>query len=81
MYPGDTRNPDGKLRLMYEGNPMAFLVEQAGGRASNGKQRILDIQPKLLHQRTPLFIGSEEDVTIAEEFIQEKRDLQRSAAS
>ncbi|MBI3579995.1 MAG: class 1 fructose-bisphosphatase [Ignavibacteriales bacterium] len=81
MYPGDTRNPDGKLRVMYEGNPMAFLVEQAGGRASNGTQRILDIQPKLLHQRTPIFIGSEEDVKIAEEFIQGKRDLQRSAAS
>ncbi|MBI3787924.1 MAG: class 1 fructose-bisphosphatase [Ignavibacteriales bacterium] len=81
MYPGDSRNPDGKLRVMYEGNPMAFLVEQAGGRASNGTQRILDIQPKLLHQRTPIFIGSEEDVKIAEEFIQGKRDLQRSAAS
>lgn len=81
MYPGDTRNSDGKLRLMYEGNPMAFLVEQAGGRASNGRQRILDIQPKLLHQRTPVFIGSEEDVTIAEEFIQKKRGLQQSAAS
>lgn len=81
MYPGDTRNSDGKLRVMYEGNPMAFLVEQAGGRASNGNQRILDIQPKLLHQRTPLFIGSEEDVKIAEEFIQGKRDLQRNAAS
>lgn len=81
MYPGDTRNPDGKLRLMYEGNPMAFLVEQAGGRASNGSQRIVDIQPKLLHQRTPLFIGSEEDVKIAEEFMLGKRDLQRNAAS
>ncbi len=81
MYPGDSRNPDGKLRLMYEGNPMAFIVEQAGGKASNGERRILDIQPTKLHQRTPLFIGSEEDVTICEEFLQGKRDLQQRAAS
>jgi fructose-1,6-bisphosphatase I len=58
LYPADAKNPEGKLRLMYEGNPMAFLLEQAGGRASNGCQRILDIQPKTLHQRTPLFLGS-----------------------
>lgn len=81
MYPGDSRNPSGKLRIMYEGNPMSFLMEQAGGRASNGHQRILDIQPTKLHQRTPLFIGSDEDVSIAEEFIQGKRDLPKSAAS
>ncbi|HEY5615817.1 MAG TPA: class 1 fructose-bisphosphatase [Bacteroidota bacterium] len=73
MYPGDKKNPDGKLRLMYECNPMAYLIEHAGGRASNGKQRILDIQPTALHQHTPLFIGSEEDVAIAEEFVQGKR--------
>jgi len=71
MYPGDSRNPNGKLRLMYECNPMAFIVEQAGGRASNGKQRILDIQPETLHQRTPVFIGSEEDVLLVEKFIRE----------
>jgi fructose-1,6-bisphosphatase I len=75
MYPGDRKHPGGKLRLMYEANPMAFIVEQAGGRASNGTKRILDIQPEKLHQRTPLFIGSEEDVTIAEEFLQGKRDV------
>lgn len=74
LYPADSKNPEGKLRLMYEGNPMAFLLEQAGGRASNGSQRILDIQPKTLHQRTPLFLGSEEDVSTAEEFVQDKRD-------
>ena len=74
LYPADAKNPEGKLRLMYEGNPMAFLLEQAGGRASNGCQRILDIQPKTLHQRTPLFLGSEEDVITAEEFVQDKRD-------
>jgi len=72
MYPGDTKHPDGKLRLMYEGNPMGIIVEQAGGRASNGKDRILDIVPTSLHQRTPLFVGSTEDVCIAEEFIQGK---------
>ena len=54
---------------MYECNPMAFIVEQAGGRASNGKQRILEIQPKSLHQRTPIFIGSEEDVLLVEKFL------------
>lgn len=73
MYPADEKNPNGKLRLMYEGNPMAFLLEQAGGRATNGKQRILDIQPKSLHERTPVFLGSEEDVMILEEFLQGKR--------
>jgi fructose-1,6-bisphosphatase I len=74
MYPADSKNPNGKLRLMYEGNPMAFLMEQAGGRATNGFKRILDIQPQELHERTPLFIGSEEDVVIAEQFLQGKRD-------
>jgi fructose-1,6-bisphosphatase I len=71
MYPADSRSPNGKLRLMYECNPMAFIVEQAGGRASNGKQRILDIKPETLHQRTPIFIGSEEDVLLVEKFMSE----------
>ncbi|MEO8230920.1 MAG: class 1 fructose-bisphosphatase [Ignavibacteriota bacterium] len=71
MYPGDSRNPNGKLRLMYECNPMAFIVEQAGGRASNGKQRMLEVKPTSLHQRTPVFIGSEEDVLRAEKFMRE----------
>ncbi len=69
MYPADHRHPNGKLRLMYECNPMSFIVEAAGGRASNGKQRIIEIQPKSLHENTPLFIGSEEDVKMAEAFI------------
>ncbi|HXG38874.1 MAG TPA: class 1 fructose-bisphosphatase [Bacteroidota bacterium] len=73
MYPGDKKNPDGKLRLMYEANPMSFIIEQAGGRASNGKSRILDIQPTSLHQHTPLFVGSMDDVCIAEEFLNGKR--------
>lgn len=72
-YPGDKKNPEGKLRLCYECNPMAFLCEQAGGRAINGKQRILDIQPTTLHQHTPVFLGSEEDVKLCEEFLQGKR--------
>jgi fructose-1,6-bisphosphatase I len=58
MYPGTTDKPKGKLRLLYECNPFAFIVEKAGGRATNGKERILDLQPTELHQRTPLFIGS-----------------------
>ena len=64
MYPADAREPDkpGKLRLMYEANPMAFLVEQAGGAATDGKQRILDIVPEKLHQRVPVFLGSKEEV-------------------
>ena len=69
MYPADSRNPNGKLRLMYECNPMAFIIEQAGGRASNGKKRLLDIQPETLHQRVPIFIGSEDDVKMVEHFI------------
>lgn len=68
LYPADPKNKNGKLRLMYEANPMAMIAEQAGGRASNGMQRILDIVPTALHQRVPLLIGSAEDVTKAEEF-------------
>ena len=58
MYPGTTDKPNGKLRLLYECNPFAFIVEKAGGKATNGEKRILDIQPTELHQRTPFFIGS-----------------------
>ncbi len=58
MYPGTTDKPKGKLRLLYECNPFAFIVEKAGGKATNGVIRILDVQPTELHQRTPLFIGS-----------------------
>jgi fructose-1,6-bisphosphatase I len=64
MYPRDGRDPSmpGKLRLMYEANPMSFIIEQAGGAATNGTQRILDIQPTSLHQRVPVFLGSKEEV-------------------
>ncbi len=71
LYPGDTRKPEGKLRLMYEASPLAFLVEQAGGKAINGSQRILDVQPKALHQRTPLFIGSAAEVDDIAAFYEE----------
>jgi fructose-1,6-bisphosphatase I len=66
MYPADMRDPSqpGKLRLMYEANPMAMLVEQAGGAATDGKQRIMDIAPHKLHQRVPVFLGSKEEVEI-----------------
>lgn len=72
MYPADSRNPNGKLRLLYECNPMAFIVEAAGGMASNGHKRILEIQPESLHQRTPIFIGNKEDVLMVEKFIAEE---------
>jgi len=68
-YPGDTKNPNGKLRLMYENNPLAYLVEAAGGASTNGEIRTLDIQPTSLHERAPLFIGSAEDMRVAQEFL------------
>ena len=70
IYPATSKNPNGKLRLMYEANPMAFLLEQAGGLATDGHRRILDIQPEKLHQRTPLYIGSAQMVRRAEAFLQ-----------
>jgi len=70
MYPATEGSPEGKLRLMYEANPMGFIAEQAGGAASDGHTRILEKSPEKLHQRTPLFIGSEEMVRRAEAFLQ-----------
>jgi fructose-1,6-bisphosphatase I len=70
LYPGEVNKPEGKLRLLYEANPMAMVVEQAGGRASTGTVRILDIEPKKLHQRVPLIIGSTDDVRDAERYLQ-----------
>ncbi len=69
MYPGTTGSPNGKLRLMYEANPLAFIVEQAGGKASTGSGRILEVKPKDLHQRVPLFIGSKNMVERVEALI------------
>lgn len=64
MYPRDKREPEkpGKLRLMYEANPMSFIIEQAGGVSTNGYQRIMDIQPSSLHERVAVFLGSKEEV-------------------
>jgi fructose-1,6-bisphosphatase I len=62
LYPADSKSPQGKLRLLYEANPLAFIAEQAGGLATDGEQNILDIEPTDLHQRTPLLIGSRDDV-------------------
>jgi len=64
MYPRDMRDPakPGRLRLLYEANPMAMIVEQAGGAASTGRQRILDVQPTELHQRVPVILGSRDEV-------------------
>jgi fructose-1,6-bisphosphatase I len=64
MYPWDKREPlkPGKLRLMYEANPMSWLIEQAGGAATNGKQRILDMQPSQLHERVSVVLGSKNEV-------------------
>ena len=72
LYPTTSSHPQGKLRLMYECNPLAFIIEQAGGKATDGWQRILDIQPQELHERTPIFIGSIAMVEKVEEFIQLK---------
>lgn len=66
LYPAEVDKPDGKLRLLYEANPLAWVVEQAGGKASTGTMRILDVEPKHMHQRVPLIIGSAEDVMEAE---------------
>ena len=68
-YPANEKSPNGKLRLLYEANPLAFIVEQAGGAACNGSRRILDIEPTDLHQRTPLYIGSKGDVDMASSMI------------
>lgn len=69
IYPSTKKAPNGKLRLLYECNPLAFIIEQAGGKASNGFQRILEIQPESLHQRTPLIIGSFDMVAKVEELL------------
>jgi len=70
MYPADKNSKDGKLRLLYEANPMAMILEQAGGKATNGTQRLLEIVPTEVHQRTPVFLGSKENVEDLEKFFQ-----------
>ena len=69
LYPAEVDKPEGKLRLMYEAAPLAYIVEQAGGRASTGQQNILDVEPEHLHQRIPLVIGSARDVELAKNYI------------
>jgi len=69
LYPGTVKKPEGKLRLLYESAPMAYLVEQAGGRATTGMQEIMDVIPEKIHARSPLIIGSREDVALVESFI------------
>ncbi len=74
LYPSTQSHPQGKLRLLYECNPMAFLIEQAGGIASDGVNRIMDIKPTELHQRVPFFVGSKNMVRKVEEFLELHRD-------
>ncbi len=76
LYPGTEQKPEGKLRLLYESAPLAFLIEQAGGKASTGMQEIMDVVPEKLHQRTPLIIGSKDDVALVESFIQKQSQQQ-----
>ena len=79
LYPGTLKNPEGKLRLLYESAPLAFLAEQAGGKATTGSMPVLDVVPTEIHARTPLIIGSKEDVQLVESFIQERQLEQRPA--
>jgi len=83
MYPADAResNKSGRIRLMYEANPMAFIVEQAGGAATDGRMRILDIQPEKLHQRVPVFIGSRNEVGLVTRYHEDEAVQWPSAAS
>ncbi|MDR4987258.1 MAG: class 1 fructose-bisphosphatase [Bacteroidales bacterium] len=74
LYPGTSKNPNGKLRLLYECNPIAYIAEQAGGKASNGTKRIMAIEPEALHQRSPFFTGPKWMVDKIEEFMLEHPD-------
>lgn len=69
LYPGDRKSPEGKLRLLYECSPMSFIAEQAGGAASDGRRRVMEIQPEKLHQRIPFIVGSRLDVADAVRFL------------
>ena len=68
-YPSHAKSPSGKLRLLYECNPLGFICEQAGGAAIDGTTRLLDVKPTSLHQRSPLYIGSKGDVEVAREML------------
>lgn len=77
LYPGDSKHPNGKLRLVYEANALSMIIEQAGGRATDGTSRILEIKPDDIHQRTPLILGSRDDVFECEEFLKGEHPLQK----
>jgi fructose-1,6-bisphosphatase I len=72
MYPQDAKYKEGRLRLMYEANPMAMIIEQAGGAATNGRERILDLQPSKLHQRAGVVLGSRNEVERVTAYHREK---------
>ena len=74
LYPSTQAYPNGKLRLLYECNPMAMLIEEAGGKATSGEERILDITPTELHQRVPFFVGSINMVDKVQNFLDEWQD-------
>ncbi|MDX1642312.1 MAG: class 1 fructose-bisphosphatase [Balneolaceae bacterium] len=74
IYPASKKYPDGKLRLMYECNPLSLIIEQAGGMALDGHRRILEIQPTSIHQRTPIYIGSKENVRKVQSFLEESNE-------
>jgi len=78
LYPRTSSHPKGKLRLMYECNPLAFIVEQAGGKASHGNGRILEIQPDSLHQRCQIFIGNAKMVELIEDFLMEAQESNKT---
>ncbi|MEM7771992.1 MAG: class 1 fructose-bisphosphatase, partial [Cyanobacteria bacterium P01_A01_bin.37] len=79
LYPGTVKKPEGKLRLLYEAAPLAYLAEQAGGASSDGSRTIMDVVPGELHQRVPLFIGSRENVELVESFISEQKRIDQEA--
>jgi fructose-1,6-bisphosphatase I len=70
LYPPTTKHPGGKLRLMYEANPMAFIIEQAGGRAVSGAKRTMDIEPDHLHQRVPVILGSADEMARVMDYVE-----------
>jgi len=80
-YPANRKTPNGKLRLLYEANPLAFIVEQAGGAATDGRRRVMDIEPTELHQRTPLYIGSKSDVELAQQVLAQAAPAMSSTPS
>lgn len=78
IYPHSKKYPNGKLRLMYECNPLSFIIEQAGGMATDGYQRIMDIVPKAIHEQTPIYIGSKENVSHVMDFLHEFADKEET---